>query len=63
MHAQVEIPSALQVFTNNQRVVDVTAGTVQEVFSTLLGQYDQLRHHLYDDKGKVRSFININVND
>lgn len=63
MNAQVEIPSALQGFTNNQRVVQVPGGTVQDVFSSLLGQFDQLRNHLYDEKGKVRSFINIYVND
>ena len=63
MNAQVEIPSALQGFTNNRRVIEVPGGTVMEVFATLLDQYGQLRDHLYDEQGKVRSFINIYVND
>lgn len=63
MNAQVEIPSALQGFTNNLRVIEVPGGTVKDVFAMLLDQYRQLRDHLYDEKGQVRSFINIYVND
>jgi molybdopterin converting factor small subunit len=63
MSARVEIPSALQGLTNNQRIVDVPDGTVKDVFASLLDQHGRLRDHLYDEKGRVRSFINIYVND
>ena len=63
MSAKVEIPAALQGFTNNERLVEVPNGTVQEAFSSLLDQHGQLREHLYDENGQLRSFINIYVND
>ncbi len=63
MSAKVEIPAALQGFTNNQQMVDVPKGTVQDAFDSLFDQFAQLREHLYDEKGQVRSFVNIYVND
>ena len=62
MSAQVEIPAALQGFTNNQQMVDVPRGTVQDAFNSLFEQFGQLREHLYDEKGQLRSFVNIYVN-
>ena len=39
MSAQVEIPAALQGFTNNQQMVDVPRGTVQDAFNSLFEQF------------------------
>jgi len=63
MSAKIEIPSALQKFVNNQSTVEVDGGTVQDVFANLISQYGDLQNHLYDDQGRIRSFINIYVND
>ena len=63
MSAKIEIPSALQKFVNNQSTVEVEGATVQDVFSNLISQYQALQNHLYDEQGRVRSFINIYVND
>ena len=63
MSASVEIPAALQKLTNNEKLIEVPDGTVQEVFDHLFGRYGDLKQHLYDEKGQVRSFVNIYVND
>ena len=63
MNAKIEIPSALQKFVNNQQVVDVPVGTVKNVFHGLISEYGELQNHLYDEDGKIRSFINIYLND
>jgi molybdopterin converting factor small subunit len=63
MTAKIEIPSALLAFTGNQRVVEVPEGTLEEVLNSLFSKHNQLREHLYDDKGHVRSFVNVFVND
>ncbi|MDH4121667.1 MAG: MoaD/ThiS family protein [Deltaproteobacteria bacterium] len=63
MTARIEIPSALQKFANNQMDVEVEGHNVQETLENLLKQHSQLRDHLYDEKGRIRSFINIYLND
>lgn len=63
MSAKIEIPSALQKFVGNQPTVEVDGATVQDVFTNLIAQYGDLQNHLYDDQGRIRSFINIYVND
>ena len=63
MNAKIEIPAALQKFVDNQQVVEVSTGTVQNVFNGLVSKYGELQNHLYDEDGKIRSFINIYLND
>ena len=63
MTAKIEIPTALLAFTDNQKVVEVPEGTLEEVLNSLFSKHNQLRQHLYDDKGRVRSFVNVFVND
>jgi len=63
MSAVVEIPSALQRFVNQQKRVEVPEGTVKDVFASLLGRHVGLKEQLFDEQGRVRSFVNIYVND
>ena len=39
------------------------AGTVGEALSALTSQFADLRKHLYADDGRLRSFVNVYVND
>ncbi|MBF0289581.1 MAG: MoaD/ThiS family protein [SAR324 cluster bacterium] len=59
----IEIPSALQKYTNSQDEIQVNASTVGEAFESLCSQFADLKTHLYDEEGKVRSFINVYLND
>ena len=63
MPAVIEIPSALQKFVNNNQSVEVPEGTVKEAIESLLSQYKGLREHLFDEQGRIRSFVNIYLND
>ena len=63
MGATVEIPAALQGFTGNEKTVEVAGATVGEAFDKLTERYGDLKAQIYDENGKVRSFINIYVND
>ncbi len=63
MSAIIEIPSALQKYTNNQDEIVVEGATVGEAFEGLCQQYQELKQHLYEENGKVRSFINVYLND
>ena len=63
MAAVIEIPSALQKYVNNQKTVKVPEGTLNAAFKNLIGEFGELEQHLYDERGQIRSFVNIYVND
>src|ERR1700733_5786196 len=61
--AKILIPTPLRQFADKQDSVELTGSTVGEVLKSLIGQYSELRRHLYNDEGKLRSFVNVYVND
>ena len=63
MTATIEVPSALQKFVDNQGSVEVSGDNVREAINNLIGKYAALKEHLFDDEGKIRSFVNIYLND
>ncbi len=63
MATQIEIPSALQRFVDNNSSVEVSGGNVKEAIGSLLDQYGDLKDHLFDEQGRIRSFVNIYLND
>jgi adenylyltransferase/sulfurtransferase len=63
MAYRVLIPTPLRPYTDQQDAVEVDGSTVGDVLSSLTARYGELRRHLYSDEGKLRSFVNIYVND
>jgi molybdopterin/thiamine biosynthesis adenylyltransferase/rhodanese-related sulfurtransferase/molybdopterin converting factor small subunit len=61
--ARILIPTALRQFTEQKDAVDVSGATVGEALSSLTAQYPNLRKNLFNDAGKLRSFVNVYVND
>jgi adenylyltransferase/sulfurtransferase len=61
--AKILIPTPLRQFADKQDSVQLAGSTVGEVLKSLTGQYAELRRHLYNDEGKLRSFVNVYVND
>jgi adenylyltransferase/sulfurtransferase len=61
--AKILIPTPLRQYADKQDSVEVSGATVGEVLTSLTGQYGDLRRHLYSDEGKLRSFVNVYVND
>ncbi len=59
----IHIPTPLRVYTGKQETVMVTAATVGEALSQLTAQHPDLKKHLYTDDGKLRSFVNVYLND
>ncbi len=60
---KVHIPTPLRSYTNNQSTVAVPGSNVGEVVANLIDDYDALRDHLHDRTGRLRSFINLYLND
>ena len=63
MAHRILIPTPLRPFADRQDVVEVDGGTVGELLQALVARYGDLRRHLYNDDGKLRSFVNVYVND
>ena len=61
--AKILIPTPLRQFAGKQDSVELAGATVGEVLQSLTSQYGDLRRHLYTDEGKLRSFVNVYVND
>jgi molybdopterin converting factor small subunit len=61
--AKVIIPTPLRQFTAKQDSVYVPGATVGEVLSALTTEYPDLRKQIFNDEGKLRSFVNVYLND
>ena len=61
--AKILIPTPLRQFADKKDSVQLTGSTVGEVLRSLTSEYADLRRHLYNDEGKLRSFVNVYVND
>ncbi len=60
---RILIPTALRQFTGKQDSVTVPGATVGEALNALTAQYPDLRKQIFNDLGKVRSFVNVYLND
>ena len=63
MANRVLIPTPLRMYTGKQDVVEIEGHTVGELLVNLTTQYSELRNHLYTEDGRLRSFVNVYVND
>ena len=63
MSVKVIIPTPLRPYAGKRDTVEFDARTVGEALGRLTTQFDELRKHLYTDDGKIRSFVNVYVND
>ena len=61
--ATVIIPTPLRKFTDNAPKLDVQAETVEGLVQDLTTQFPQLKKHLLDEGGQIRTFLNIFVGD
>jgi molybdopterin converting factor small subunit len=60
---KILIPTPLRPYAGKQSIIEVNAQTVGEALSDLTAQHPDLRKHLYSEDGKLRSFVNIYLND
>jgi sulfur-carrier protein len=61
--AKVLIPTPLRQYAGGQKEVQVPGATVGEVLAALTTGFADLRNHLYTNDGKLRTFVNVYLND
>ncbi len=57
--ATVIIPTPLRKFTNNTARLQVGAGTIHSTVEELTRNFPDLKKHLLDESGNIRSYVNI----
>ena len=60
---KIHIPTPLRAFTEKKETVPVSGATVAEGLTALTDLYPALRQHLFTPEGKVRSFVNLYLNE
>ena len=63
MSIKILIPTPLRPFTGRQEQVEVDGRNVGEALEGLITSHPQLRNHLFTADGKLRSFVNVYLND
>ena len=63
MATRILIPTPLRPYTDTQDAVEVDGATVGEILANLTQKHTGLKAHLYNDQGKLRSFVNVYLND
>jgi molybdopterin synthase sulfur carrier subunit len=63
MPKKVRIPTPLRKLTNNEELVEVSAATIGDAINELQSRYPGIAERLVDEKGEVRRFVNVYVNE
>jgi molybdopterin synthase sulfur carrier subunit len=63
MSVLIRIPTPLRSLTNGQNEVREAGSSVREVLDNLTARYPGIGERLMDEKGDLRRFINIYVNE
>lgn len=60
---KIFIPTPLRSYAGGSQAVEVDAATVAAALDSLTSEHPALRNHLFTPEGKLRSFVNIYLND
>ena len=59
----IHIPTPLRAYTDGKETVAVPGATISAVFTQLTVTYPEIKQHLFTGEGKLRSFVNVYLND
>ena len=60
---KIHIPTPLRSYTGGLETVNVPGTTINQVFQELTAKYPELKQQLFTPEGKLRSFVNVYLND
>ena len=63
MTVTIIIPTALRQHTDDEDELRLNARTVSDALKELVTAFPSLRRHLYSESGRLRSFINVYLNE
>ena len=59
----IHIPTPLRNFTDGKASIPADGNTVAEALESLVTAFPGMRGNLFDKEGKLRSFVNLYLND
>ena len=59
----IHIPPPLRAYTGGLETVSIPGATVSAIFQQLTVSYPEIKPHLFTPEGKLRSFVNVYLND
>ncbi len=59
----IHIPTPLRTYTEGKETVSIPGATISATFLQLTATYPELKQHLFTPEGKLRSFVNVYLND
>jgi molybdopterin synthase sulfur carrier subunit len=60
---KIHIPTPLRAYTDKLETVSVHGATVSEGLDSLTQSFPAMRQHLFTPDGKLRSFVNVYLDD
>jgi sulfur-carrier protein adenylyltransferase/sulfurtransferase len=60
---KIHLPTPLRPYAGGAASVEVEGATVAEALEELMSRHGGLRRHLFDEQGKLRSFVNVYKNE
>lgn len=63
MSITIRIPTPLRPYVGGSKEISSASGTVAEVLTALTTAHPELKKHLFNEQGKLRSFVNIYLGD
>jgi molybdopterin converting factor small subunit len=61
--ANLQIPTALRAFTDGSSEAELAGDTVGALIEAFAERYPDIRTHLFDENGALRSFVNVYVGE
>jgi molybdopterin converting factor small subunit len=59
----VRLPTPLRPYAGGRKEVEVKGSTVADALADLAKSYPEISHHLYDDGGRLRPYVNVFLNE
>jgi adenylyltransferase/sulfurtransferase len=59
----ISIPTPLRPYAGGHGAVELDAMTIADALEVLTHEHPELRKHLFTAEGKLRSFVNLYLND
>ncbi len=60
---KIHIPTPLRAYTGGSETITASGDTVSASLEQLVTEHTAMRQHLFTPEGKLRSFVNLYLND